>query len=71
MRFIRFEAGDTWAGEGGDAKKGADVISYLKGLHEGPTVVLTFLVVGLCSKLEKWFASWLWVGQKFNKILGF
>lgn len=29
------KAGDTWAGEGGDAKKGADVISYLKGLHEG------------------------------------
>ena len=29
------QAGDTWAGEGGDAKKGADVISYLKGLHEG------------------------------------
>lgn len=29
------KAGDTWAGEGADAKEGADVISYLKGLHEG------------------------------------
>ena len=29
------QAGDTWAGEGGDAKEGADVISYLKSLHEG------------------------------------
>ena len=29
------EAGDSWAGEEGDASKGADVISYLKSLHEG------------------------------------
>mmetsp|Transcript_31238 Transcript_31238/g.72244 ORF Transcript_31238/g.72244 Transcript_31238/m.72244 type:complete len:608 (-) Transcript_31238:167-1990(-) len=29
------KAGDTWSGEGGDAKEGADVISYLKSLHEG------------------------------------
>ncbi|CAE7354821.1 unnamed protein product [Symbiodinium natans] len=29
------KAGDTWSGESGDAKEGADVISYLKSLHEG------------------------------------
>eukprot|EP00439_Symbiodinium_sp_Y106_P074906 s2571_g14.t1 len=29
------KAGDTWAGDTGDAKEGADVISYLKSLHEG------------------------------------
>ncbi len=40
------QAGDTWAGEGGDAKKGADVISYLKGLHEGADFNF------LCSFLE-------------------
>jgi len=29
------KAGDTWEGEDGSAKEGADVISYLKSLHEG------------------------------------
>ncbi|CAJ1425335.1 unnamed protein product [Effrenium voratum] len=29
------KAGDTWSGDTGNAKEGADVISYLKGLHEG------------------------------------
>lgn len=29
------KAGDTWEGKGSSAKEGADVISYLKSLHEG------------------------------------
>uniref|UniRef100_A0A7S1L894 FAD-binding domain-containing protein n=1 Tax=Alexandrium catenella TaxID=2925 RepID=A0A7S1L894_ALECA len=29
------KAGDTWEGAGGSAKEGADVIEYLKSLHEG------------------------------------
>lgn len=29
------KAGDSWTGDGGSAKEGADVIAYLKSLHEG------------------------------------
>lgn len=29
------KAGDSWAGDSGSASEGADVISYLKSLHEG------------------------------------
>lgn len=35
MDVFAREAGDSWAGEEGDASKGANVISYLKSLHEG------------------------------------
>ena len=44
------EAGDTWAGDTGDAKEGADVISYLKSLHEGRGIAssATYVDVTLC-----------------------
>ncbi|CAK9009732.1 unnamed protein product [Durusdinium trenchii] len=62
------KAGDTWAGEGGDAKKGADVISYLKGLHEGWSSEVFYVLDNtdaesveqrdLYDRLPEFFRSW-------------